>query len=92
MESSTDNRTGWRRLAGWVAGLSWLIVPAVAVAQEDVAKAAQETSIPGGQLAVISYIVLWVLLMGYVLKLALQQKSLEGEIEELEQRIEDSLD
>ena len=91
-EPTPPRQTYSHRVVGLVAGMIPLVLPAVAAAQDDVARAAQETTIPGGQLALVAYIVLWLLLMGYIAKLALQQRALEGEIEELEQRIEDSLD
>ena len=83
---------GLRRLAGGLAGMAAVVFPAVASAQEQLSEAARETSIPGGQLVIVSYIVLWVALLAYVGYLARQQQSLDREIDELEERIEDSLE
>lgn len=87
-------RSHWRGFGAALA--AWIVVwlPGVAAAQEEVVeatKAAQETSIPGGQLAVISYIVLWGGLLAFVGYLGWRQRKLYAEMDELEGRLDEAL-
>lgn len=51
--------------------------------------AGKETTIPGGNLAVAAYIVLWVLIFGFVFLTMRRQRKLDREIRELEQRMDE---
>ena len=50
--------------------------------------AARDVAPPGGVLMLVSYLVLWALLLGFVVALVLRQRRLEGELEALERRID----
>ena len=82
----------WGKLVAAALMYAWVwSVPSVATAQQELSKAAQETTIPGGQLMIVSYIVLWLGLLGYVGYLGLRQRELDDEIDELEARIDETL-
>lgn len=51
-------------------------------------KASQERTIPGGTLAVISYILLWLMTMAFIGLTARRQSQLAEELEQLEQRMD----
>ena len=61
--------------------------PATAFAQNSLASA--EKTIPGGTLALASYVALWFLLLGYVLLMTIRLAGLSREINTLEKRIDD---
>lgn len=54
--------------------------------------AARETSIHGGWLVIVAYLILWLAIMAYIVHLANRQKALTREIETLETRIDQILD
>ncbi len=56
-------------------------------AQESIA--ASEKSIPGGTLALISYIVLWFMLLGYFVVLTTRLHKIKSDTQVLEKRIDD---
>ena len=62
-------------------------LPLAAVAQESVAS--QETSIPGGTLMVIAYIIFTAMMLGYLALLSFRQRRLDADIEELEKRLDE---
>lgn len=80
-------RLAKRFVALWAVGV--ISAPASVLAQS--AEAAQETQIHGGWLVIAAYMVLWVMLLGYVAYLAWQQNRLDDELDELEQRIDRAL-
>jgi hypothetical protein len=51
--------------------------------------AEQETSVPGGSLLLISYIGLWLLILGFVILLLRQQRATESDLDELERRLDE---
>lgn len=55
-------------------------------AQDSIA--AQEKSIPGGTLAMIAYILLWFLLLGYFVLLTTRLQSIKKGIKQLDARID----
>ncbi|MGM0559403.1 MAG: hypothetical protein ACQEVA_23670, partial [Myxococcota bacterium] len=65
----------------------------VAVAETAPAesKASQERTIPGGTLAVMSYILLWLMTLGFVGFTAKRQSALAEELETLERRMDSVL-
>lgn len=78
-------RRGLGKIAGLVLVLSW---PSLAMAQDTLA--GQETTIPGGTLVMISYLVLWAMIGGYVFFIARRQRKLQREIQGLDARIDDA--
>ena len=54
-------------------------------------KASQERTLPGGTLAVISYIILWLMTLAFVGFTARRQSELADELETLEGRMDDVL-
>jgi CcmD family protein len=60
-------------------------LPAIAWAQN---KAADETTITGGTLVVIAYFALWTMVLIYLAVLSSRQKRLDGEIDDLEKRLD----
>ena len=56
-------------------------------AQESIA--ASEKTMPGGTLALISYIVLWFLLLGYFVVLTTRLRKIKSDTRVLEKRIDD---
>ena len=78
-----------RRVAGLLAAVLTSL-PTVLLAQGgELSKAARETTVPGGTLALVSYMALWAMLFGYVVYLARQQAQLDTSLEELEGRIDE---
>lgn len=64
-----------------------------AFAQEGVESlAGKETSIPGGTLALVAYIVLWVLIFGFIIITMRRQRAIDGELAELERRMDEVFD
>jgi CcmD family protein len=51
--------------------------------------ASSETTIPGGTLAIAAYVVLWVLVFGFVFVTIGRQRTLDRELNELEQRMDE---
>jgi hypothetical protein len=51
--------------------------------------AGQETTIPGGTLAIAAYVVLWVLVFGFVYLTMSRQRKLDRDLAELEQRMDE---
>lgn len=72
------------KLIGVMVSL-FCIVPSMAWAQN---KAAEETTITGGTLAIVAYLALWAMLLIYLAVLSGRQKRLDGEIEGLEKRLD----
>ena len=65
----------------------WISFSSQAWAQESIA--AQEKTIPGGTLAMIAYILLWFLLLGYFVLLTTRLQSIKKGIKDLDARIDD---
>lgn len=77
------------RLRAVVAAMTTALVmgwSTLAVAQTP----AEETAVPGGTLMVIGYLVLWVMLGAYLFSVMWRQRRLQDEIDELEQRIDET--
>lgn len=53
--------------------------------------ASQDTSVPGGTLLMICYIILWVMIGGYVFFVMRRQKALAEDLERLEGRLDEVL-
>lgn len=53
--------------------------------------ASQETTVPGGVLLITAYIVLWLLLFGYLAFIMRRQQTLSKDLESLEKRIDEVL-
>ncbi len=70
-----------------------LLFAASAFAQQGQAAtrslAGQETSLPGGTLALIAYFVLWVLIFGLIVVTMRRQRKVDREIDELERRMDE---
>lgn len=62
-------------------------LPFAAYAQESVAS--KETSVPGGTLMVIAYIVFAAMMFGYLALLSFRQRRLDDDVEELEKRLDE---
>ena len=65
-----------------------LCIPASAWAQGP---ASTDTQVPGGMLMLVSYLVLWGLMLGYLAHLARKQGLLEDDIDALRKRMDDAL-
>lgn len=65
-----------------------VLLPASALAQGP---ASQDTQVPGGALMLVSYLVLWALMLGYLAYLARKQAALEDDLEGLRKRLDDLL-
>lgn len=73
-----------------LVNLAWT---AAAFAQEGVESlAGKETTIPGGTLALVAYIVLWVLIFGFVIMTMRRQRAIDGDLAELERRMDEVFD
>lgn len=66
---------------------SALAAPAAAEAPRDLSKYKEE-SVPGGQLMIIAYLVMWGLLGGFAVRTALRQGKLEREVAALQDRVD----
>lgn len=86
MSKDGNSAMRWAMVVGAAAvALGW---PVSALAQEG-ARAATETTIHGGTLVMVAYLVLW-LMFGAVLMVVLhRQRTLQGELDGLEARIDD---
>ena len=86
MKKSNEKDKRRSLVAGCSAALVLLwISPATA---QTASRAAEETTIPGGALVLISYIVLWLMFGGALLFALLRQRKLQREIDGLEERID----
>lgn len=56
---------------------------------EQTSLASQERTLPGGTLALAAYIVLWVLVFGFIFVVMRRQRALNRELESLEQRMDE---
>ncbi|QDG53207.1 CcmD family protein [Persicimonas caeni] len=54
--------------------------------------AGQETSIPGGTLALAAYIALWILIFGFLMITMRRQRAIDNELTELERRMDEVFD
>ncbi len=67
----------------------WLVaLPGVAFAQ---GAPSEDVQVPGGALMLVSYLVLWALLLGYLAYLARRQSSIEDDLDTLRKRMDDML-
>lgn len=71
------------------SALALMSTSSVAWAQNSVAS--QETTITGGTLALVAYIVLWVLISGTIFAILKHQRGLTKEMGELRQRMDQVL-
>jgi hypothetical protein len=76
-----------RPVIRWTIALTIWIAPFAAFAQDSVA--AQEKTVPGGTLAMITYIVFIALMLGYLALLSWRQRKLDRDIEGLERRLDE---
>ncbi len=58
----------------------------------ETSEAAREDTLPGGTLAVISYMVLWGMILLFAVYLGWRQRALNAEIEHLESRLDDAFE
>lgn len=63
-----------------------LTSPSWAFAQENLA--AQEKTVAGGDLMLISYLALWLLIFGFVFTVFRAQRGLQADLEQLQRRID----
>jgi len=91
MQAGADEGLVRRGLAALAAAV-WVWPAAVVAQQPGNSEAAAETSVHGGWLVIAAYAALWVGLMAYVGWLARRQATLDGELDELEQRLDEELD
>lgn len=68
------------------AVLSWSTLAAAG----DGSVAQQEATIPGGTLVIVGYVILWVMLGGYLLFVMWRQRRLQDDIDALEERIDEA--
>lgn len=61
-------------------------IPALAMAQNSVA--AKETSVHGGVLVIITYLILWGMIFGFVALVMMRQKKAAQELSALEKRLD----
>lgn len=78
-----------RRFSALFAALA-VSAPALASAQESLAS--QETSVAGGTLMLVAYIILWVLIFAFIVSVVFKQRSLDRELAVLEKRMDDVFD
>lgn len=73
-------------------GLTALVLlTGVSQAAAQTSLAAQETSIPGGVLVLVTYLVLWGLFGGYLFMIMRRQRALQRDLEGLDDRIDEVL-
>ena len=63
-----------------------LLLPAIAMA-EEASIASRETDITGGDLALIAYIILWVLIAGFFFFILSRQRKAERDLQDMEARV-----
>lgn len=63
-----------------------LLTPSWAFAQENIA--AQETTVAGGDLMLVSYLALWLLIFGFVFTIFRSQRALQSDLDQLQRRID----
>lgn len=89
----TTMRRRLGRAAAYFAALAVTTWPAALWAQQPgESEAAAEETIHGGWLVIAAYIALWVGVMAYVGWLAWRQRQLDGELQDLEDRIDRELE
>ena len=74
-----------RPLLCLLSGLS-ILSPAWSFAQENTA--AQETTVTGGDLMLLSYLALWLLIFGFVFTIFRSQRALQSDLDQLQRRID----
>lgn len=85
-------RSGIQKGVGLAAMVAVTLSGGLASAQEGVKSlASQDTSVPGGALLLICYMVLWVMIGGYVFFVMRRQKALADDLERLEGRLDEVL-
>lgn len=67
-----------------------LLLPSLALAQNSAA--AKETTIHGGVLVIVAYIVLWVLIFGFMATVLRKQASVISDLAEVEARVDKFFD
>lgn len=91
MSGSDERRFTSARILGSLGiAMSSLLWSAPAIAQEGSLSAAEST-IPGGTLMVLAYMLLWVMFGGYLFFIMRRQRKLQDELEGLEHRIDEVL-
>ncbi len=70
--------------------LALLLLPSLAWAQET-SVAAQERSITGGTLALVAYLILWALILGFFFFILGRQKRAERDLQRMEARVSQAL-
>ena len=66
--------------------VSLVLMPSVAWAETV---ASSETTVPGGVLMLISYLILWVMIVGYLAVLSKRQQVVEEDVETLRHRMDE---
>ena len=78
-----------RRLVTLASSLIATLSPALVFAQQaGDSLASQESEITGGSLALISYMALWILVLGVILAVFVRQRKLNAELELLERKLD----
>ncbi|WP_199589689.1 CcmD family protein [Lujinxingia litoralis] len=86
------HKTKNTRVAAVALATAVMLSAAVTSAQEVTPSlASQDTSVPGGTLLMICYIVLWVMIGGYIFFVMRRQKALEKDLGRLEGRLDEVL-
>ena len=76
-------------LSAFLLANMWFVGGAFAQQAAETSVAGNESTIPGGTLAVIAYIVLWVLIFGFVFATMRRQQKIDRELDELERRMDE---
>lgn len=92
MSSKQYRRVRFGRSLLATAAVVLTLVSSATAAAGDGGLPAGEATVPGGDLMVAGYLILWVMLGGYLFFVMWRQRRLGDEIEELEQRIDQAFD
>ena len=91
MDESKKRRCSAMKIgSSLAAGMALFLWSATAMAQGG-SLAASETTIPGGTLVMVAYMVLWLMFGGYLFFIMRRQSKLQDELEGLERRIDNVL-
>jgi CcmD family protein len=79
-------RAQWKKRHATLLLCFLLLWPSLSWAKLDLEK---ESTIPGGNLVIVAYLILWVLTLGYVALIGRRQTHIDRELETLGRRLDD---
>ena len=86
MKRDRSTCTWWMKVHSRLLVCLVIFWPSVTWAKLDLEN---ESSIPGGNLVIVAYLILWILTLGYIALVGRRQTHIDRELEALSRRLED---